>query len=335
MTKNDKDSARYIVRNVQYPQSEAYSVACQSIADKLYSRNFRDLYSFIDHTAEHMRDKRIALRGNNPDPDDDYALPRTSAFMATPHLEMQENRLWKAFKAFRKMLPGDTSAVYRAAFYDERGEKPLKLTEISNLVPHLRKHKDTWPLPLNEMDAGGAKVEHYDMQGQVVRDNHMLIHPIYSNNEETEAKLRDHLTPRLLETMARMEPIVSRANENFRKAMDRELSPKKREAAAYDCYALLSHSVRMERGTATMARIALDYLSNKIGFEVPYTKEDVDLNTTALFTNPKDFTRLAMQPVDGAHPFFDDSITGQEVRQWQKNIIRQRQTAEKDKNRGG
>lgn len=120
-------------------------------------------------------------------------------------------------------------------------------------------------------------------------------------------------TPSNGESSCDGEHLWSLISQNFRMALDTKNTKPERIKAAYQTYYFLSHDCPFRRRSATLTRIALAYLEEKIGFDVPLTKKGIDLNMEALFRSLDSF----MQGIETGE-FSDKDVTAAEVLAWHK-----------------
>ena len=99
---------------------------------------------------------------------------------------------------------------------------------------------------------------------------------------------------------ARAEHLWSQMSNAYLGALHKK-DPEVQKECAVECYWLMSHYMPLERGSATAARIMLEFLAEKIGFETGPTKPDCDLNLEALSRTDADF-----------HKAFDSFFTERE-----------------------
>jgi hypothetical protein len=115
-----------------------------------------------------------------------------------------------------------------------------------------------------------------------------------------------------------MEPEVAKAvwkdiNSAYQKALDPTQSRDKRIEKSLECYYLISHYAPLIRRSATLARIALAYLEEKVGFDLPPARPGIDINLEALTRTMPDF----IHQVDRG-TFFDPQLASEDVLEWQK-----------------
>jgi hypothetical protein len=107
------------------------------------------------------------------------------------------------------------------------------------------------------------------------------------------------------------EHLWSTISQSFLEARDSKNSFESRKEDALIFYALLSHDMTLDRRQSTLTRIALAYLEEVIGFDMPFTKEKYDINTEAVTRDVRTF-------IDDCRKgeFFDTEVTSQEILEW-------------------
>lgn len=123
---------------------------------------------------------------------------------------------------------------------------------------------------------------------------------VITDGDSRESRIEHFASPEEDKTY-NAEHIWSELSQAYLTAMDESIATKKRRTAAIEAYWLMSHYAPLERGSATAARIMLEFLAEHAGFETGPTKENCDLNIEALLSNKQTFLRK----FDG---FFDKGV---------------------------
>ena len=117
------------------------------------------------------------------------------------------------------------------------------------------------------------------------------------------------------------ERLWSLISQNFYKACDEKISKFSRIEAAIDTFYFLSQDMPISRRNATLSRIALAYLEKVVGFDIPATKPNIDLNMQAFFSKQNDFKNdflASLRDQDGGI-FFDPQEKEEAILEWHKS----------------
>lgn len=77
----------------------------------------------------------------------------------------------------------------------------------------------------------------------------------------------------------------------YARAVNPTLPEAERQDAALTLYSLFSHDCPLERGSATAARIILEFLGKKTGLNILPSRVGTDLNIEAITSSPEEFVR--------------------------------------------
>jgi len=111
-------------------------------------------------------------------------------------------------------------------------------------------------------------------------------------------------------------------SQEFLNVINKDLPREERIDAAIRLYSYMSFAMPMQKGSATAARIILEYSASVISrdtgekFDIPFIKEGLNLNFKALQRTPENFLKDWKKG-----KWFDHDVTSKEVIQWQKDYI--------------
>ena len=111
------------------------------------------------------------------------------------------------------------------------------------------------------------------------------------------------------------EALWSEINDRFDAAMDLTTSLEERKYAMADFYYLLSHACYLDRGNSTMARIALEYVAEQSGFDIPPCQDEVSLNFEALLSPHSHFRERFVKM-----ELFDQVTPPEKILAWQREV---------------
>ena len=103
-------------------------------------------------------------------------------------------------------------------------------------------------------------------------------------------------------------------NKMFQAALDPSERRDTRIEKALECYWLLSHFCPFIRRSATLARITLAFLEEKVGFDLPPARQGIDFNVEALTRDAESFVR-AVQNND----IVDPELSSLDVLEWHRH----------------
>jgi hypothetical protein len=299
------DPTKFIVRAINYPQDTSYAEQCAEITEQLLDEKPKSANDFLVRVSELLKEKAIykALYGRDTP---DYALDEIAekyasirgfdkpGMDATTHIPVK-SRYNILAEDFLEANPEQMENIKNNDM-----EKQITATTRDGREVNLSRIM----LSTNARGYIGGKINHpYAESSWDKEKGDMVI---------TSGREHDH------------EHLWSMISQNFLIATNEKEDKQTRKEAAILFYASFSHDMPLTRGSATAARIGLEYLANSIGFEVPFFKEGADPNLKAIARTPDQFLKDFM-----IGNMFDKTATPQSVLDWQEIEIGRQETHKK------
>lgn len=279
--------AAFIVRDASYPQDRDYPRLCARIVQHLLEERIDSVETLTARIAELAEELTQAGRALNPSQHKgSYFRRRTGNLFTVFRVTEGERARWPEYE-----VPLDT--LFGCALPQDYPEGKRVARQIACRSP-----LDGETVKLSGF--GGECVRRRGEDGTMrLSVEGFIRHPPRLGGEENTARLH------------------AMVEHEFSQAADASRGKSERESAALRLYCLMSHECDRERGSATLARIALEYMARRIGFAVPLTKEGINLNIQAQARTPEQFEADWKKDV-----FFDREATEAQVLRWQDEAIR-------------
>lgn len=280
------DPAAFIVRSRSYPQKAEYPHICAAIVQELLDQgdhisNANQMLNFISER----------LRADKPH-------PLADSYYGAIHPMNHDRARVSVFNEYTE--PGGDG---RQQIHDELVRKNK---ENALSIEHIVTDKG------NETKGEEDRSHTLSLTGVYLADDKSwatMGHPY--DHIWTDDKTKNQDEHENLENAERRWSEISQA---FYRAVSGPTDERKQ--AALETFWWLSHDVPMYNGSDTTARIALEYLSHRIGFTIPFVKERKSLSRYAQLRPLDDFLE-GWERGD----YFDPAARSETILQWQQDYL--------------
>ena len=298
MPEHRVNPAKFIVIDDRYPQIADYPEFCAKTTEKLLAHSFLSLDQLVDEVAQAIKKENSSIETHTL-----YASSQNyNQHYAEPRLH---DGCWQNLSTILSDEAPGYRAAYRRFLTREFGTEYAK--EPFGWQAEYQFHY------VDQNDQPRYKQVNLSTVSNCKRDENNVLRPQFG--EETLY----HTSFRYADTAKLVWKEVQRLFDN---ALNTDYSKKRRVESAIDCYWLISHYCPFTRRSATLARITLAYLEEKVGFQMPPMKAGYDLNVEALLHSLHGF-KQALEKEE----LFDRSLAPADIMDWHAQACNKRLSA--------